>query len=105
MPDDIEKRKVNLWECLTHKSSCPNLPVFQKNQLREVVTNLGRSGCGGQEITVEATDKGWLIEVFSCYPSGEYSMEDTSSKVLFLKDGGVRIIKAPGHNPQENLFS
>ena len=84
--EERDEHKVNLWECLTHKAGCKQTLDFQKDVFKKLLENIANAGNSGQEITLEATEEGWLVEVFSCY-GGE------GAKVLFPKEGGIKIVK------------
>lgn len=81
---------INLWEAIT---SCElNHQKFDNDKeprsygprvTREDVAALSNSArFGGQELTVRATEEGWLIKVFSCY-----DCQDTCSvQIMIPKD-------------------
>ena len=81
---------INLWEAIT---SCElNHQKFDKDQeprsygprvTSDDVTALSKSSrFGGQELSVWATEEGWLIKVFSCYDFHE----DFSVQIMIPKD-------------------
>lgn len=53
------------------------------------LTDLGKSArfCSGQELSLQATDAGWVIKVFSCY--GEGPQDDIT--ILIPKDGRIPV--------------
>jgi hypothetical protein len=63
---------ANLWECLTHASRCmPN-----SSALDETLSKLALNArLPGQELSLEATDEGWVVRIFSCY-DGEPEFDD-----------------------------
>ena len=62
---------TNLWEALTHRSTCEHRGDHHQAEDNELLTALGRSArWGGQELSLEATTEGWEIKVFSCYGGG-----------------------------------
>lgn len=64
-----ERTNINLWSAMvtlesqTARGGHPHPKVTEEN-LREL-SHTAR--WGGQELSVEASDEGWIINVFSCY--------------------------------------
>lgn len=68
---------INLWECL----------VALRNDSNKVVSLLeDLSRCtrwDGQELSLESSNAGWIIKVFSCYGEGYH---DSIIEILIPKD-------------------
>ena len=86
---------INLWEAMTASERNQRLfdrgkfdgdlgPKVNDNDLLE----LGKSAryCSGQELSIEPTSEGWLIEVFSCYDGSEFGESGEKIKILIPKD-------------------
>jgi hypothetical protein len=78
---------INLWELMTaaetnHRREPDSArgPSITSSDL----TDLGMAARlgGGQELTLQATDAGWVIKVFSCYGDRDDNLE-----ILIPKDG------------------
>ena len=65
-------RSINLWECLTSLESIHRRDKYcSPRVMDEDISALSLSSrYYGQELSVQATDEGWLIKVFSCYSDG-----------------------------------
>lgn len=87
---EFTSNPINLWEAITAAEL--NWKKFEEEKEPraygphvnpEDVTALTKSArFGGQELTVRATDEGWLIKVFSCYDNHD----NCSVQILIPKD-------------------
>jgi hypothetical protein len=78
---------INLWELITSAAHHDDRPG-DHNINQQHLTDLAQSArFSGQELSIEATEDGWLIEVFSCYES----KTDWSIQITILKKGGILI--------------
>jgi hypothetical protein len=87
-------KPINLWEAMTatetnhrREPDTARGPVITGSDLAE----LGAAArWGGQELSVEATEHGWTLRVFSCYDGPFDGIE-----ILIPKDGRtpVKIVK------------
>lgn len=81
---------INIWEAITAAESNHNKLDNNKEPRcygprvsGEDVSALSKSArFGGQEMTVRATEEGWLIKVFSCYESHD----NCSVQIMIPKD-------------------
>jgi len=85
--------KINLWECLTAaETNHRRDPEGARGPkvTTEDLTALGRAARlgGGQELSLEVTETGWLIKVFSCYEDGP---SDADITIAIPKDGRTPI--------------
>ena len=67
---------INLWECLTSlerkERRYENDPVCRKVN-PDLIIALGRSErFYNQELTLEVTEKGWLIKIITCSMDGDH---------------------------------
>ena len=79
-----ERNYINLWSALvtlesqTTRGEHPSTRVTEDN-----LGELGRTArWNGQELSIEASDEGWVLKVFSCYSEGD----GTEIKILIPKD-------------------
>ena len=76
-------KEVNLWECIT--ACCVNqdrerrdfpLAALGAEIHKEDLRNFAKSArWGGQELSLTATEEGWLIKIFSCYDKHNHGIE------------------------------
>lgn len=82
--------RINLWEAISHLTQCKDRPASSREQAGEIQAALGdASSMAGQELSLEATEDGWVIEVHSCYESGKVRLlvpKDRGAKVRVLED-------------------
>ena len=78
---------MNLWELLTGAEAnhrrYPDQAFGPKITVDDLV-KLGKSArfCNGTELSLEATDAGWVIKVFSCFGDGP----NNDIEILIPKD-------------------
>lgn len=66
---------INLWEIMGHTLTQKTEPIYNELALK---------GRYGQELSIEPTEEGWLIKIFSCF-------DDRELRIHVLQDGGVEI--------------
>ena len=85
-----EPKRFNLWEGITHKSNCSTETDFQRKKHVKVIQALAASeSMHGQEITIEASDDGWIIEIHAAYESGKARIlvpKDRNDDIKILHD-------------------
>ena len=91
-----EPIRINLWELLTHASTCPDTPRHYREEYEKIQRALGKSArWNGQEITLESVPEGWIIEVSSCYsdrfPGDEVG--DSPKIVVTIPKNGYPTVK------------
>lgn len=90
---------INLWEALTTlESRHARGEYISPKVTEEDIIALGTAGrWNGQELSLEASEEGWIIKVFSCY-SEDFVTEvkilipkDLNKPVKILKDRSGRV--------------
>jgi len=85
----MKTSSINLWELITSAAIHDDRPGDML-VTKEHLTELGKSGCGGQELSLQATEDGWVIKVFSCYDGCD---GDSSIKITIGETSDVMIEK------------
>jgi hypothetical protein len=89
-------KEINLWEAMTaaetnhrREPDTARGPQITSSDLADL--GMAARFGGGQELSLQATDAGWVIKVFSCY--GEGPQDDI--EILIPKDGRtpVKIVR------------
>lgn len=90
---------LNLWELITHAAECPSLD-FKRGEIKSMIRELSDRSAYGQELSIGTTERGWVVEIHSCFTDMKVVVlvprdpqlpveivEDTRASAVPLNDG------------------
>lgn len=86
---------VNLWEAMLDSAA---VHPFKKKDISYAVQDLDKVAYfSGQEVTLEATDAGWLFKIFSCFD------REQEIWILFDRWKGLVIVERHDQKGREDI--
>jgi len=90
MSIETNKNRVILWCTMTHRAACKTTLEFESKDYGQLMKRLGASASmHGQEIILEVTDDGWIVEINACEETGKARIlipKDREKPVKILED-------------------